>query len=72
MEHLDVPGSNLKTRDQVVNFCRSVQERFRVSSDLQSERRKYQMALIDICRRCTDRMCPDECEVKKAYRVTLY
>lgn len=72
MEHLDVSASELKTLDQIVGFCRTVQERFRMSSHLQSERRRYQLALIDICRRCTDKMCPDECEVKKAYRVTLY
>jgi len=64
-------ASDLRTLDEIVNFCHAVQERFDIAPRLQRERQVYQKTLIDICRRCEDRTCPEECEVKKAYRATL-
>jgi hypothetical protein len=64
-------GYELRTLDQIVDFCRTVQVKFGDPTLLQSERRNTQRALIDICRRCIDRTCPEQCEVKKAYRATL-
>lgn len=71
MENLETKPNDLRTLDQIVGFCRTIQTRYGESSQLQMEKRKYQRALIDICRRCGDEVCPEECEVKKAYRVTL-
>ena len=59
------------TLDEIVGFCRAVQERFQLPSNHQEERRKYQRALVDLCRRCRDQTCPKKCEVKKAYEATL-
>jgi|GEM_PF-3213388 len=71
MENVDAMVNDPRTLDQIVNFCRTVQVRFGESEQLQVERMRYRKMLIDICRRCRDLTCPEECEVKKAYRATL-
>jgi len=71
MENLDISVNDLRTMDQIVQYCRTIQERFSTSPHLQPDRQRYRKTLIDICRRCRDWTCPEGCEVKKAYRATL-
>ncbi|MCJ7771474.1 hypothetical protein MUP37_07880 [Candidatus Bathyarchaeota archaeon] len=70
MANLEI-GTDTPMLDQIVNFCGSVQDTFGEPSRVLAEKRKCQRMLIDICRRCSDQRCPEECEVKKAYRTTL-
>ena len=71
MEQPQPSAGELRTLDEIVGYCRAVQEKFSISTSLQPERRMYQRVLIDLCRKCSDRNCPEVCEVKKAYRATL-
>lgn len=71
MENVSIKTSDRLSLDQIIEFCKNIQIKFGEPSQLQAEKRQYQRMLIDICRRCADRTCPEGCEVKKAYRTSL-
>jgi hypothetical protein len=56
-----------RTLDEIIGFCRDAQTKF---IRLREESVQYRRALINLCRHCTDSTCPEDCEVKKAYRAT--
>lgn len=56
-----------RTLDEIIDFCREIQARFSPSRHLREEGGQYRKALIELCRRCGDSSCPEDCEVKKAY-----
>lgn len=56
--------------NEIIGFATKVQEEFSIVDNLRKEAKTIRSKLIDHCRKCEDRDCPEGCKVKGAFLAT--